>query len=202
VLHLKEGGRSNKRVELRVSVVNAREMGDVPAGEERLDLLLITNQRVANFEDARGVLSAYTLRWRIEEFHKTWKSGHCRVEESQLRGEQAVRKWAIILAAVACRIERLKLLARDTPNALADAEFSEIELHALILLKRRSKRKNEIISDEIPTISQATIWLAEIGGYTGKSSGGPPGSITLSRGLFKLRAAADAIAAYIADEKR
>ena len=42
------------------------------------------------------------------------------------------------------------------------------------------------------------IWLAELGGYTGKSSGGPPGTITISRGLAKLRAGADAIAAFLA----
>ena len=52
----------------------------------------------------------------------------------------------------------------------------------------------------VPTIAQATLWLAELGGYTGKSSGGPPG---ISRGLAKLRSAADAIAAFLAadDEK-
>jgi hypothetical protein len=193
---------SKKKVELNIAALNAKEIGNLPPGEERLDWLVLTNQRIESFADARAALATYTLRWRIEEFHKTWKSGHCRVEESQLRGEQAVRKWALILAAVACRIERLKLLARETPNAPADIEFSENELHALILLKRRSKKKSEIIPDEVPTISQATIWLAEIGGYTGKSSGGPPGSITLSRGLFKLRAAADAIAAFLAEKKR
>lgn len=82
----------------------------------------------------------------------------------------------------------------------ADAEFSEIELHALVLLKRRIAKKTERITDAVPTIEQATLWLAELGGYTGESSGGPPGTATISRGLFKLRAAADAIAAYLAKE--
>ena len=77
-------------------------------------------------------------------------------------------------------------------------EFSEIELHALLLFKRRSKKKTETIPDSVPTIAQATLWLAELGGYTGKSSGGPPGTITISRGLAKLRSAADAIAAFLA----
>ena len=69
--------------------------------------------------------------------------------------------------------------------------------------KRRSKKKTETVPDSVPTIAQATLWLAELGGYTGKSSGGPPGTITISRGLAKLRSAADAIAAFLAadDEK-
>jgi hypothetical protein len=189
---------TGKRREVKLSAINAREMTGCPAGEEPLDWLLLTNLRVENFNQARAVVSTYALRWRIEEFHRTWKSGHCNVEDSQLRSEQALRKWALVMAAVASRIERLKLLARTKPNLPADAEFSEIELHALVLLKRRSKKKNETIPDSIPTIAQATLWLAELGGYTGKSSGGPPGTITISRGLFKLRAAADAIAAYLA----
>jgi hypothetical protein len=189
---------TNKPMRVTLSAVNARETGTVPKGEERLDWLLLTNIRVRSFEDARAIVASYALRWRIEEFHKTWKSGHCNVEESQLRSEQALRKWALILAAVAARIERLKLLARTAPDTPADVEFSEIELHALVLLKRRSKKKNESIPDSVPTIAQATLWLAELGGYTGKSSGGPPGTITISRGLFKVRAAADAIAAFLA----
>lgn len=68
---------------------------------------------------------------------------------------------------------------------------------------RLTQKKTETIPDSVPTIAQATLWLAELGGYTGKSSGGPPGTITISRGLAKLRSAADAIAAFLAadDEK-
>ena len=38
-------------------------------------------------------------------------------------------------------------------------------------------------------LAKATLWLAEIGGYTGKSSGGPPSSTTLARGLAQVQAA-------------
>jgi Transposase DNA-binding/Transposase Tn5 dimerisation domain len=196
---------TGRKIGIHLSAVNAREMIDRPAGDEALDWLLLTNAKVTTFKGARAIVSNYTLRWRIEEFHRAWKSGHCNVEQSQLRSEEALRKWALVLAAVACRVERLKLLARETPELAADAEFSEVELHALILLKRRSKKKTEVIPDTVPSIGQATRWLAELGGYTGKSSGGPPGAITISRGLFKLRAAADAIAAFLAkddDENR
>ena len=191
---------TGKRIGIELTAVNAREMGIVPAGEDRLDWLLLTNANVSTFKEARAIVAKYKLRWRIEEFHRAWKSGHCNVEQSQLRSEQALRKWALVLAAVASRVERLKLLARASPEMPADAEFSEIELHALVLLKRRIAKKTERITDAVPTIEQATLWLAELGGYTGESSGGPPGTTTISRGLFKLRAAADAIAAYLAKE--
>ncbi len=52
-----------------------------------------------------------------------------------------------------------------------------------------------MIPDVVPTIEQATRWVAEIGGYTGKSSGRPPGSITIRRGLELLAPAAQLHAA-------
>ncbi len=35
---------------------------------------------------------------------------------------------------------------------------------------RRSKKKTETVPDSVPTIAQATLWLAELDGYTGKAS--------------------------------
>jgi hypothetical protein len=54
----------------------------------------------------------------------------------------------------------------------------------------------------MPTIAQATLWIAQLGGYTGKSSGGPPGSITIKRGLDRLRPAALLLDALAAERKQ
>jgi hypothetical protein len=98
--------------------------------------------------DAKAVLYGYTQRWRVEELHKTWKSGACNVEQTQLRTAHAVKVWATILAAVAARIERLKSLARTTPEQPANVELSSHEIKALVLLKRRQKKRHEIVSDD------------------------------------------------------
>jgi hypothetical protein len=66
-------------------------------------------------------------------------------------------------------------------------------LTALLLLKPRRKKATEIIPEH-PTSSDATRWIAELGGYTGKSSGGPPGTITIGRGLERLALAAELVA--------
>jgi hypothetical protein len=191
---------SSKRTDVTMSAIWARETTKCRRGEEPLDWLLLSNMQIDGLKDAKAVVAIYKLRWRIEEFHRTWKTGACNVEQSQLRTAHALQKWALVLAAVASRVERLKLLSRSTPDVSAELEFSEAELHALILLKQRSKKKTESIPDSVPTLKQATLWLAEFGGYVGKSSGGPPGSTTISRGLLKLRVAADAIAAFLAAE--
>jgi hypothetical protein len=189
-----------KTIEMKLTAVRAREMSDVPKGEQPIDWLLLTTMPATTFEQARAIVTGYTFRWRIEEFHKTWKSGGCHVEDSQLRSMPALQKWALVLATVAVRTERLKLRARTEPDAPATEEFSDAEIQAVILLKKRAGRT---IPNAIPTIAQATLWVAELGGYTGKSSGGPPGAICIARGLARVRAAADVIEALLREtEKR
>jgi hypothetical protein len=192
--------KTERRLEL--SAVWAREEGTTPAGEKPLDWLLLTNTPVESLDDARYVIFGYTQRWRVEEFHKTWKSGACAIETTQLRTKEAVMRWATILAAVAVRIERLKHLSRTKPEQPASVELTPHELRALILLKRQIKKRNETVPDAMPTIAQATLWIAQLGGYTGKSSGGPPGSITIKRGLDRLRPAALLLDALAAERKQ
>jgi hypothetical protein len=175
--------RTNKVVELPVTVVHTREEGTVPPGQKAIEWRLLTNRPVANEADAKLVIFGYSQRWRIEEFHRTWKTGACNVEQCQLRATSHVVKWATLMASVAVRIERLKLLARTEPDVPASRELNEYEIRAVIMMKRKHKKRTETIPDTMPTIAQATLWLAELGGYTGKSSGGPPGSITIRRGL-------------------
>jgi hypothetical protein len=172
-----------------VNAVWAREVNP-PPGEKPLDWMLYTNAPIATVEDARLVVRSYTMRWRIEDFHKTWKSGHCRVEETQLRSVAAVKTWATLLAAVAARIERLRHLARTEPDSPATVELTEMEIEALKLLKLQQKKKTEVIGPGVPPIALAVRWLADLGGYTGKSSGGPPGATTIGRGLEQLSVAA------------
>lgn len=176
---------------LEINAVWAVEPRTCPAGEKPLDWLLLTSAEVRSFEQAREVVFGYTLRWRVESFHRTWKNGACKVEETQLRSQQAVTVWATLLAAVAARIERLKLLSRSDPEKPASVELDSYEIRALILLKREYKKKTEVVPDTMPTIGQATRWIADLGGYTGRSSGGPPGSVTIRRGLDYIKPAAE-----------
>lgn len=180
--------RTKKHFSKQVNVVLAREQDTTPAGEKPIEWLLLTNRPVATVEDIEQIVFGYAQRWRIEDFHRTWKSGTCRVEESQLRSAEALIKWATILAAVAVRAERIKHLSRQEPNRPASDEFSPVEIRAITLLRFGKSAKKHLEAAQVPTLAQATLWLAQIGGYTGKSSGGPPGSVTLTRGLKEVAA--------------
>lgn len=185
LVELRFGARNGKPTEIMpVWAVWLREH----SGEkDRLDWLLFTNVPVTNTEQAEKVVESYRMRWRIEEFHRTWKQGECHVETSQLRTKEAIVKWATILAAVALRIERLKYLSRKTPDEPATTELSAEEIEALKLDQRdRATKKTKPVVPQSPTIKQATEWIAMLGGWIGPANG-PPGSITLARGFDRLR---------------
>lgn len=184
-----------RRVTLRVNAVWVSE-DSPPAGEKPLDWLLLTNSSIATTTESLSVVKGYTLRWRIEDFHKSWKSGGCNVEQTQLRSPNAVVRWATILAAVATRIERIKHLGRTQPDAPATVELTPLEIQVLLVLERKQKKRTEALPEGIPSIGQAMRWIADLGGYTGLSSGGPPGSITLGRGYEKLKIAVQAVQAW------
>ena len=176
---------THSRTMLRVRVVWAHERR-APRGEERLDWMLLTNAEVNGFADAMGIIAGYCFRWRVEDFHRSWKGGHCNVEDTQLHTKDRVIRWATMLAAVAARAERLKHLARTQPDAPATIALSPMELEALRAAKTKYKARTETIPEGVPTIAQAVRWIADLGGYTGKSSGGPPGATTIGRGLERL----------------
>jgi Transposase DNA-binding/Transposase Tn5 dimerisation domain len=200
-LLLREKMNGKRPRPLTVRVVWTHERGTTPAAEEPLDWMLLTNAPIDSFEAARDVVVGYSMRWRIEEFHRTWKTGGCNVELTQLRSRDAVIRWATILAVVAARIERLKRLGREQPDRPATDELSAVEVQVLVVLKRRQKKRTESVPDGVPTIAQATRWIADLGGFTGKSSGGPPGSITIGRGLERLRHGVEAVLAMRNAEK-
>lgn len=195
------GAKRKALVDVRAAQVTLRipAYGERPAGALRLfavrirdangaadgpDWLLYTNVPVLSTEHAREIVRSYETRWRVEEFHRTWKQGQCNVEDAQLHTQEAVIVWATILAAVATRVERLKYLSRRTPDEPATIELRPEEIEVLKLDQKRRWTKPKRIP-KAPTIAEATAWVAELGGWIGPGNG-PPGSITLARGLERL----------------
>lgn len=172
---------------LELWVVWAHEVSAVPQGEKPLDWMLWTNVSVDSMAQAVTIIESYVQRWRIEEFHKMWKTGACRVEDSQAHHGRTLMRWAVILASVAIRILRLSYLARTRPTQPASVELTQAEIQAVIVLR---KPQGGHAQPNGPTIAQVTLWLAQLGGYTGKSSGGPPGPMVLARGLERIQSLA------------
>lgn len=189
------------RVSLRIQNPNGRRTGTLPItvvhirevgrSTRCVEWFLLTNRVVETAQQAREVLDAYRCRWRVEEFHRAWKSGVCDVENAKLRSAHALQRWATILAAVAARAERLKTMARAHPDADASTELSRDEIDAAILLSETKR----FMPGQALSLAQAVELIALVGGYTGrKSSGGPPGATVIARGLHDVLVASRAIA--------
>ena len=172
-----------------VNALQLREVSHVPRDQTPVCWILLTTHPLSSTADCRRVLRSYTFRWRVEEFHKSWKSGLCNVESSQLRSFEAIQRWATILAAVAARAERLKQLSRETPDLDARVEFSQDELDAAILYtEAKSYELGESMS-----LKEAVRLVAMAGGYMGRRGDGPPGTITIRRGLERIVPAAEVL---------
>jgi hypothetical protein len=181
--------KSSQHRAASVTAVLAREVSPVPPGEDPIEWLLLTTYPVTDFEAACEVVLGYSFRWRVEEFHKAMKSGGCDVEASQLSTLARRQKWYAIASAVAARLLRLTYLARERPETLAQTELTPDEHRALEVLSPR----RPLPARAKLTIAEAVLRIATLGGYTGKSSGGPPGMITLSRGLQRVSVVAKAL---------
>ena len=69
--------------------------------------ILLTTETVKTFEDCRTVLRFYELRWRIEEFHKAWKTG-AGVERQRMQSADNLERMAVILMFVAVRLIQIR----------------------------------------------------------------------------------------------
>ena len=160
-------------------VVEAREIG---RRREPILWRLLTTKPADTLAGARRVIATYAQRWRVEEFHRAWKSGACDIESSFLRKPEHFYKWATLAAIVAARLERLKFLSRTEPDLPALDAYTRDEIDAAILLRQ----PKGIRRGATPTLGEMTRWVADLGGYLGKSSGGPPGTVVLRRGWMKI----------------
>jgi hypothetical protein len=152
--------------------------------------MLLTTEPVETADQVRDVVRSYSFRWRVEEMHRAWKRGGGYVEDTQLRSREAIIKWATLHAAVAARAVRLAQLARTQPDAPSSEEFSRLEIDATIALRRKRTRFR---LGDTPSLSELVRMIADEGGYTGKSSGGPPGPTVIARGLERISIAADVL---------
>lgn len=182
-----------RRILRDISIVQAIEKQAPADGSQPIEWLLLTTREVRTAQDAADVVRAYTRRWRIEEFHRTWKSGACGIESTRLRARDHIERWAVIMGSVAARIEQIKLTSRSSPELPATECFSHDEIDAVILLRSKDRSMSYKLG-QIPTLGEVARWVAELGGYMGSKNSPPPGATVLARGLERIETAAQVLA--------
>jgi len=166
--------------ELTVWAIRAEEI-ECPKGIEPLQWLLITTLAVDTFEDAVEKLNWYALRYWVEVYHRTLKSG-CKIEQRQLGNADRIESCLAIDMVVAWRIFYLTKLGRETPEVPCTVFFEEAEWKALVAYKTQ----NPIPPEKPPSLREAIHMVASLGGFLGRKSDGEPGTQTLWLGLQRL----------------
>ena len=165
---------SYKKV-IPLSIVRIFE--DDNSSTDRLEWTLITTLNVKSLEDARAIALYYSLRWRIELFFKTLKSG-CRIEKCRLSNFDRMSKFIVLASIIAWRINWVKCFSKISPNAPAEMLLSNNEIEIL-------KKRNKSTIDRLE-LSLAIKWIARLGGHLNRKGDGAPGIETIWKGFSRL----------------
>ena len=114
---------------ITVRAIHAREKNP-PKGEEATEWFIYSTTRIKSPQDAIQCLRWYCMRWRIEDFHRTLKSG-CGVEKLTHSTADRLRRAIAINMVIAWRIMLMTLVGREYPNLPPEVVFSDIELKVL-----------------------------------------------------------------------
>jgi hypothetical protein len=166
--------------ELRIFAIIAEET-NVPSGVEGLKWILLTTCEVRTFEQAVEKLQWYCIRWGIEIYHRTLKSG-CKIEIRQLGSADRIDSCLAVDMVVAWRIYHLTKLGREVPDAPCTVFFEDAEWKALVAYKT----KNPVPPEDPPTLRETIHMAASLGGFLGRKCDGEPGTQTLWLGLQRL----------------
>jgi hypothetical protein len=179
-VRLKPPQRKAHLPSLKLWAVLAQEV-HAPLGVKPLRWMLLTTCEVTSAASAIEKINWYRLRWGIEVYHRTLKSG-CKIEERQLGTADRIETCLAIDLVVAWRIFHLSKLGREVPDVACTVFFEEFEWKAL----HTHITKTPVPPAEPPTLREALRMVATLGGFLGRKGDGEPGTTTLWRGLQYL----------------
>jgi hypothetical protein len=167
-------------------VIEAAELAEsVKEGEDPVSWILLTTHNVKSASDALKCIEWYSMRWLIEElFHLLKTKGLC-FEEAQLETGAGLKKLLVLALQVAQKIMTLRLSLDSSHKVKANLIFSEEEIKFLKIYMKELEGKTEKQKNPYDngTIQWAAWGIARMGSWSGYKSHGPPGYITMKRGL-------------------
>jgi len=172
---------SAKLPDLAMCAIYVREKAP-PAGVPPLAWMLLTHLTIENFAQAYEKVQWYGLRWRIAMYHKVLKSGF-HIEHCRLGDAQRLIRYVTVLSIIAWRLFLLTLIARTHPAAPCTALLTGNEWQVLYCKVKRTTA----LPPTTPSLREAVIWIARLGGFLAPKADGQPGTIPLWRGWKRLR---------------
>lgn len=167
-----------KLPEVTIQVVLVEEV-EPPTGCEPILWLLVTTLAIDTIEQVQAVVSGYCVRWQIEIFFKTIKTG-CRVERRQFETIDRMLNCLAVYSIVAWRIMYLCRLGRECPDLDCEVVFEPCEWKAVYMaIKRTAPPRTP------PRLNEMIRLIASLGGYVIRKST-QPGPQTLWIGLQRV----------------
>ena len=163
---------------ITVNLVLVKEAAP-PSGEIPIQWLLITTLPIETNEQVQAVITAYALRWQIEVYFKTLKSG-CRIESRYFERLPRLLNCLAIYSIVAWKIMQLCRLSRECPDLSCEVIFEPCEWKSVYMAVRRQPPPKTP-----PTLNEMVKMIASLGGYVIRKSTNP-GTQTLWFGMQRL----------------
>lgn len=179
-----KGGISKNREGLpgtiSFNLIHAIEV-DPPDQTEKIDWYLMTNEPVSNFKQAVEKINWYKMRWQIETFFRTLKSG-CKIEDARLGEAKRLEKYNVLMATIAWRICYMTHVSRVAPKKPCTEILAEDQWKALYCRTKRTSK----VPKKPPTTREAISWIAQLGGFLNRKGDGAPGPMSIWRGWQAL----------------
>ena len=169
--------------EIEVFVIWAIETAP-PEGIEPVQWMLLTSVETATLADAVERLSWYARRWTIETWHRVLKSG-CQIEARQFGDVERFMRATALFAVIGWRILYATLLGRLDADISCEVLLQKFEWQALYCRTHGTTNAPK----KAPSLGQAILWIAKLGGYLGRTRDRPPGATVLWRGFLSLHEA-------------
>lgn len=173
-----------------INVVYVEEISSsVPTGAKPILWVLLTTHSVNTLEEAVRTSYWYSLRWLIEIFFFTLKTGGFCLESSELETGTSLRKMGLLTMEAAIQVLQLKQ-ARDGDETVSiETVFSESEISCLEAIA--PQYEGTTVKQQNPFSYKSLPWaawiIARMGGWTGYKNNRPPGIQTFKNGLDRFK---------------
>jgi len=185
---------------LHISMVVALE-ANAANKEGPISWIILTSEAASSYEEAKQVVIYYAMRWRIEEFHKAWKTG-AGAERQRMQSADNLERMLVILSFVAVRLFQLREALESENENKSEAEsipctaaLSEEEYKVLWFAHQKKGDKKKAMPKVVPTLSWAYREIAKLGGWNNSKRTGRASWLTIWHGWFRLQ---DRLEGYLA----
>jgi hypothetical protein len=158
-----------KHGSFKLTAIWVREI-DPPSEYDAVDWILLSSLPAEDLEQVLEKIQWYKMRWHIENFHKVLKSG-CQVERSRLEHLDRLKPYLTLMSILAWRLYWMSRVGRLDDQLSCALVLSPSEWKALYLKINKKKPPQTP-----PTLQQAMIWIAQLGGFNARKSDGYPGA--------------------------